>query len=106
MQTKAYSRPRPVRVAFLVEDHAHSGAMLDAIFESCMGRWGGRFSLLVPSTSAGPKDNYSTWLQAFDPDIIYSYVDLDAAAIERMHERFYPGFLIKHEFYHSTGLIF
>lgn len=73
---KAYYRSRPVRVAFLVDDHEHSSVMLDAIFKSCMGRWGGRFSLLVPATSTGPNEAYLNWLQAFDPDIIYSYVDL------------------------------
>lgn len=99
---KAYYRARPVRVAFFIDDHEHSNAMLEAIFKSCMGRWGGRFNLLIPTTSAGPKENYLNWLQAYDPDIIYSYVDLDDAAIEQLQERFYPSFLIRHDFYRRT----
>lgn len=96
---KAYYRARPIRVAFLVDDHEHSSAMLDAIFKNCMGRWGGRFSLLIPATSTGPEQNYLNWLHAFDPDIIYSYVDLEDAVIERLQERFYPSFIIRHDFY-------
>jgi hypothetical protein len=41
-------RPRPVRVAFLIEDGEHSLLALDGIFADCYGRWGGRFSLIVP----------------------------------------------------------
>ncbi|HVM61503.1 MAG TPA: hypothetical protein VMV72_11625 [Verrucomicrobiae bacterium] len=100
---KAYSCARPIRVAFLVNDHEHSGVMLDAIFANCMGRWGGRFSLIVPTTEAGPKESYLNWLESFDPDIIYSYVDLSSAAIEQVHERFYPSFLVRHELYGRTA---
>ena len=46
--TKAFLRPRPVRVAFLVNEHEHWRSMFDAIMAYSYGRWGGRFSLLIP----------------------------------------------------------
>jgi hypothetical protein len=41
----AYTRPRPIRVAFLVDENEHWAVMLDAIFANCYSRWGGRFNL-------------------------------------------------------------
>ena len=96
---KAFSRPRPIRAAFLVEQHEHENAMLDAIFQNCMGRWGGRFSLVIPSGKDGPNKEYMNWLEAYDPDIIYSYVDLDENIIRELHEQLYPSFLVKHHIY-------
>ena len=39
------------------------------------------------------------WLEAYDPDIIYSYVDLTERSIRHLHELIYPSFLVRHEFY-------
>jgi hypothetical protein len=96
---KAYVRPRPIRVAYLVEEHEHWKTMLDAIFAEAYGRWGGRFSLIVPCENGEIRPAYLPWLDAYDPDIVYSYVDLNDAAVERIHERFCPAFLVKHEFF-------
>ena len=99
MSVRAYSRARPIRVAYLVEDPAEgSSEILDAIFAECMGRWGGRFSLVVPASSEGPRRSYEEWLKAFDPDVVYSYVPLSQATVLRLHEWLYPSFLIRHEF--------
>ena len=102
MAVRAYSRARPIRVVYLVDDEADeaddSTETLDAIFAECMGRWGGRFSLVVPASSEGPRRDYNEWLEAFDPDIIYSYVPLSGATVLRRHEWLYPSFLIRHEF--------
>jgi hypothetical protein len=96
---KAYVRPRPIRVAYLVEEHEHWKLMLDAIFAEAYGRWGGRFSLIVPCEGAEIRAAYLPWLDIYDPDIIYSYVDLDDAVVERIHERFCPAFLVRHDFH-------
>ena len=45
---QGWVRPRPIRVAFLVQGGAHEQLVLDGIFADCYYRWGGRFSLIVP----------------------------------------------------------
>lgn len=97
--TKAFIRPRPVRIAFLVDEHQHWQPMLDAVFSNCFGRWGGRFNLIVPCENGEIRPAYLAWLRAYDADVLYSYVDFSEAVVERLHEQFYPTFLIRHNFY-------
>ncbi len=92
-------RPRPIRVGYLVEDGEHAGVMLDAIFAECHTRWGGRYSLVVPCEHGAPLPAYMPWLEAYDPDIIYAFNELDEAAIAKLHELLGPAFLLKHEPY-------
>jgi hypothetical protein len=75
--------------------------MLDAIFAESFGRWGGRFSLIVPCDNDAIRPAYLAWLMAHDADILYSYVDFSDAAVERLHEVFGPAFLVRHDFYGS-----
>ncbi|WP_145984404.1 hypothetical protein [Bradyrhizobium nitroreducens] len=96
--TKAYLRPRPIRIAYLVEETEHWRAMLQEVFNDAFGRWGGRFNLIVPCSDGVIHPDYTRWLSAYDPDIIYSFVDLDDAYLARLHETFYPSFLVKHRF--------
>ena len=103
MTAKAHIRPRPIRVAFLIEEHEHWQPMLDAIFADCFGRWGGRFNLLVPYQNGSMRPSYVRWLELYDPDIIYSYVDLSEAEIALIHEHFYPSFLVHHESNHQNS---
>ena len=93
---KAYHRSRPVRVAFLVEEHADYAVMLDAIFADCHSRWGGRFNLVIPCENGEPISGYEKWLYAYDPDVVYSYIDLSEQQIERFHETYFPSFLVRH----------
>lgn len=89
-------RSRPVRIAFLVESSEHAGLMLDGIFADCYSRWGGRFSLIVPCMEGQIVAGYWQWLEAFDPDIVYSYVNLAAEAVLEIHDRLVPGDYILH----------
>ena len=95
---KAYVRPRPIRVAYLVEETEHWKPMFDAIFQASFALWGGRFNLVVPSAGQTISPKYLPWLRRYDPDIIYSYVDFEESYVERLHEAFYPAFLVKHRF--------
>lgn len=90
-------RPRPLRFAFLVEDGEHSHLALDGIFADCYNRWGGRFSLIVPCRDDRILPSYWPWLQAYDPDIVYSYVPLSRDDILELHERIYPAQYAYHE---------
>lgn len=96
---KAFIRPRPIRVAYLVEENEHWQATLEAVFAECFSRWGGRFSLIIPCKDREVSPAYLPWLESYDPDIVYSYVDLNDAALERLHEQLYPGFLKRHRFH-------
>ena len=90
------ARPRPIRVAFLVEDGDHSDLVLDGIFADCYSRWGGRFSLIAPCTGGRILPAYWPWLEAFDPDLVYSFVPLSRQDVLEVHERLYPGRYIFH----------
>jgi hypothetical protein len=94
LTTKAYIRPRPIRVAYLVEENEHWKPTLDSIFAESFGRWSGRFSLIVPCENGTIRSAYIPWLVTYDADIIYSYVDLKETDVERLHERLGPAFLI------------
>ena len=86
-ELQAWAKPRPLRVAFLVEDGEHAQLALDGIFADCYGRWGGRFSLIVPCVAGQIPPNYWPWLEAYDPDFVYSYVPLNRDAVLELHER-------------------
>jgi hypothetical protein len=93
---RGWTRPRPIRVAFLVEDGEHAGLMLDGAFADSYSRWGGRFSLIVPCVNHRIPLAYWGWLESYDPDLIYSYVELAEADIWEIHERLNPAELLFH----------
>ena len=95
--------PRPTRIAFLVEDGDDSDRVLDGIFADCYDRWGGRFSLIAPCVDGCVSAPYWSWLEAFDPDLIYSYVPLGRQEVLKVHERLYPG---KYNFHDRRRYIF
>lgn len=96
-ELKGWSRPRPLRVAFLVEDNEHGQLALDGVFADCYSRWGGRFSLIVPCSEQRILAEYWPWLEAYDPDVVYSYVALGRNAILEIHERLAPGQYLFHK---------
>lgn len=101
-QRSARTRTRPIRVAFLVDHHEDSHPILDAIFQSCFQFWGGRFSLIVPCEDGAPRPSFLPWLKSYDPDIIYSYVELSEMEQLRLHEDIYPSYLVRHRLAHDT----
>lgn len=90
-ELEAYIRPRPIRIAFLVEDGDHADLVLDGVFSDSYARWGGRFSLVVPCTNGIIAPAYWPWLEAYDPDVVYSYVALPREAILEVHDRLNPA---------------
>lgn len=75
-----------MRVAFVVEDGIHADLILDGVFADCYDRWGGRLSLIVPCTDGRIATSYWPWLEAYDPDVVYSYVPLCKSDILEVHE--------------------
>src|SRR5437667_7773722 len=93
---RAFIRSRPIRVAYLLEETEHSHLMLDCIFAESIAHWGGRYSLICPCQAGYPRDHYLPWLRAFDPDVIYSFVDLSEEGLHRLREMFGPAYLVRH----------
>ena len=90
-ELNGWARPRPLRVAFLIEDGEHASLALDGVFADCYSRWGGRFSLIAPCLNGHIAPSYWPWLEAYDPDIVYSYVPLSRADVLDVHERLSPA---------------
>ncbi len=70
---------RPVKVAFIVPlvDDNTTQWILDGIFYEAYSRWGGTKSLIIPfSNDDFISDRYLDWLEQYDADFVYSYVDL------------------------------
>ena len=89
-------RSRPIRIAFLIQDDDQAHLALDGIFANCYGRWGGRFSPIVLCGGGKIPDEYWPWLEAYDPDIVYSYMPLSRATILEIYERLNPAQLGLH----------
>jgi hypothetical protein len=69
----------------LVEDGEHANLALDGVFADCYDRWGGRFSLIAPCLNGRIAPTYWSWLEAYDPDIVYSYVPLSRTDVLEEH---------------------
>jgi hypothetical protein len=54
----------------------HSDLVLDGIFADCYRRWGGLFRLIAQCIGGRVSPAYWPWLEAFDPDLVYSFVPL------------------------------
>jgi len=96
-ELKGWARARPLRVAFLIEDGEHASLALDGVFADCYNRWGGRFSLIVPCLNGRIAPSYWPWLEAYDPDIVYSYLPLSRADVLEVHERLAPAQYASHK---------
>lgn len=96
---RCYVRPRPIRVAYLVDEGEYSDRILDAVFAECFSRWGGRYSLVVPSEGGRPRPAYMPWLEVYDPDVVYVYGDIDEVVVTNLHDRLGPAYLSRHDAY-------
>jgi hypothetical protein len=67
---KIRATPRPLRVAYLLENGCDAHAWLDEIFSKCFGRHGGRQSLIVPVENGVITKRYKEWLKFLDPDFV------------------------------------
>jgi len=78
---------RPIKIAYIVpfEDLEQNHWVLDAIFYESYTRWGGAKTLIFPATKNKFLDEgYDNWLEYYDPDFIYSYVELSKEFIEKI----------------------
>lgn len=90
------SRPRQVRVAYLIDPAATPLELLDAIFSACSHVWGGRLSPIVPVIDGEISASYWKLLQTVDPDWIYSYTSVPQALMDRLMSEIAPLHLTRH----------
>jgi hypothetical protein len=88
-------QPRPVRIAYLIPESAQD-ELLDSIVSESLSRWGGRRTPVIPTNGTSISDGYWTLLDNWDPDIIYSYVDLSNELSNRLFYSFAPSEIINH----------
>ena len=91
---------RPVKIAYLVpfDDKPDTHMNLDAVFFESYTRWAGVYTLLLPTSSHEFLDEgYGEWLKNYDPDFIYSYVDIDTSFIDIIDRLSCPVAFLKHE---------
>jgi hypothetical protein len=97
---EARATNRPLKIAYLVpfDDAPPAHMNLDAVFFESYTRWAGVYTLVVPTTAQEfLSEGYGEWLKHYDPDFLYSYVDLDAAFVEKIDRLCCPIAFLKHE---------
>lgn len=88
--------PRPGRIAYLVPK-VPSHKLIDAIFEECLARWGGRRTPIIPTNGKKISPAYWSLLDLWDADIIYSYVPLSDELEARLFHLFAPSEIKHHD---------
>ena len=84
---EAKATNRPLKIAYLVNSHDEdlNNINIDAVFFESYTRWAGMYTLIIPTRVDGfLDDGYEEWIRHYDPDFIYSYVDLDIDFIDRI----------------------
>jgi hypothetical protein len=95
-QLGVVSRPRHVRVAYLIEPSATPIELLDAVFSACSGFWGGRLSPIIPVIDGKISPAYWQLLRVVDPDRMYSYTDLPQALLDKLMKEIGPLQIERH----------
>lgn len=97
---EAKATNRPVKIAYLVpfDDAPDTHMNLDAVFFESYTRWAGLYTLVIPTNAQEfLASGYDEWLKHYDPDFIYSYVDLDAAFVDKIDRLCCPIAFLKHK---------
>lgn len=81
---------RPLRVAYLIDPDAFDGDRVDAITESALGHWGGRYRGLFPLTDGQIPPACWPVLEALDPDSIVTFQPLGDELTRRLTRRVLP----------------
>ncbi len=80
---------RPIKIAYLIphEESKNNHWIIDAVFNESYTRWAGALTLLIPTNIDSFLINeYERWLKLYDPDFIYTYVDLENEFIEKLDQ--------------------
>lgn len=91
---------RPIKIAYLVpyDETLYNHRIIDALFYESYGRWAGAYTLIIPTNSNGfLHSEYSSWLQFFDPDFVYTYTELDPALVASIDALCSPISFLAHQ---------
>ena len=98
MNTGSYNfiiRNRPIKTAFVVNLTSENiNEQLFSIFEYCHSIWGGLYNQIILLEENDIKNKWWELLNAYDPDIIYSFEDLSEALVFKIDTYLSP-FLIE-----------
>lgn len=90
---------RPRRVAFLVDPaDPHFEQILDAIADFGYDTWGGTYNPIIPVSQGKLAVNFWPLLQAADPDVLYSYAEIEASEVRRFDRAFVPTRMMPHRY--------
>jgi hypothetical protein len=84
------SRARPYRLAFIVDPGSCPAELLDTLFETNYGLWGGRFNPIIPIRNGEIDEAFWSLLRYVDPDLVYTYTPLTQDTIERIDREIVP----------------
>lgn len=90
------SRARPYRLAFLVDADTCPPDLIDTLFETNYGLWGGRFNPIVPVYKGEIAEPFWSLLKYTDPDLVYTYTQLAQSTINRMEREILPWHIEAH----------
>jgi hypothetical protein len=90
------TRPRQIRVAYLIDPASASLDLLDDLFSACSKVWGGRLFPIVPVIDGTISQSHWRLLQTVDPDLIYSYTALPQALVDRLVSEINPISMDRH----------
>lgn len=96
-------RPRQTRAAYLIDPSATTPDLLDALFSSCMGKWGGRLFPIVPVIDGSISPAYWNLLRMVDPDLIYSYTTLPQETVDKLIREINPLAMERHAAHLTRG---
>lgn len=82
---------RPKRVAFFVHEENLTNDEINGIISFNCRHWGGRFNPIIPTSGSELKSDWWHLLIAVDPDIIYSFVRLTDALVDRINRHVLPS---------------
>lgn len=100
---EAKAANRPIKIAYLVpfDDTPNTQLNLDAVFFESYTRWAGAYTLIIPTkTQEFLFDGYGEWLKHYDPDFIYSFVELDASFVDKIDHLCCPIAFLQHKPWH------
>ena len=91
---------RPIKVAYIVphDETPINHMILDAVFHESYTRWAGAYTLVIPADSTTfLHSEYKSWLEFFDPDFVYTYLELDPGLVEKIDGFCSPIAFLRHK---------
>ena len=90
---------RPIKIAYIVpyDESSLNHMLLDAVFYESYTRWGGVYTLIIPSSPKSFLDPaYEAWLDFLDPDFVYSYVRIESPLVTQIDRLCSPIAILQH----------